>query len=213
MSGKGWTIMGGGGGLYVGLLFAQEAAPTVTGAGIAGWSSFGLAGLILAWLLLKHLPDKDKQIKEMLGDHRDAITEKDGQIKELLSSHKASLEAKDGQIQRMLDAKNEQIKVLTSSGTEQIKMMVQGASDQMKVMHADNRGSLDRIMAHCEAETAKSNEILLHDLRLLTDEIKELGESIRDLKSSDRQSQNVVPRPGWKPRKRPGEQEEPPTGT
>ncbi len=34
--------------------------------GGAGWVGAGLLGLVLGWLLLKHLPDKDKQIKDLL---------------------------------------------------------------------------------------------------------------------------------------------------
>ena len=35
--------------------------------GLAGWSSFGISGLVLAWLLLKHLPEKDRQVDSMLS--------------------------------------------------------------------------------------------------------------------------------------------------
>lgn len=51
-------------------LLAQAVDPS----GVAGWSSFGIAGLVLAWLLLKHLPAKDVQLKELLLS-RDALME------------------------------------------------------------------------------------------------------------------------------------------
>jgi hypothetical protein len=35
-------------------------------AGSAGWAGAGLLGLVLFWLLLKHLPEKDKQITELI---------------------------------------------------------------------------------------------------------------------------------------------------
>lgn len=35
-------------------------------AGGAGWVGAGLLGLVLGWLLLKHLPDKDKQLDGIL---------------------------------------------------------------------------------------------------------------------------------------------------
>jgi len=47
------------------MLFAQD----VFNGGLAGWSSFGIAGLVLGWLLLKHLPDKDRQIRELIDLH------------------------------------------------------------------------------------------------------------------------------------------------
>lgn len=37
--------------------------------GGAGWVGAGLLGLVLAWLLLKHLPDKDKQINNLVERH------------------------------------------------------------------------------------------------------------------------------------------------
>lgn len=43
--------------------------------GASGWTSFGIAGMVLAWLLLVHLPAKDKQIKELIDKHDE--TEKD----------------------------------------------------------------------------------------------------------------------------------------
>lgn len=54
-------------------------------AGGAGWVGAGLLGLVLSWLLLKHLPDKDKQIKEF----QEA---KDQQIAELTGKHERKLE-------------------------------------------------------------------------------------------------------------------------
>lgn len=55
---------------FVALLMAQ--APDSLSGG-AGWVGAGLLGLVLCWLLLKHLPDKDKQLKDFLDL-------KDGQI-------------------------------------------------------------------------------------------------------------------------------------
>lgn len=31
-----------------------------------GWASFGITGMILGWLLLRHLPDKDRQMKDLI---------------------------------------------------------------------------------------------------------------------------------------------------
>lgn len=46
--------------------FAQGPSPITGG---AGWAGAGLLGLVLAWLLLKHLPDKDKQLTELIKIH------------------------------------------------------------------------------------------------------------------------------------------------
>lgn len=54
-------------------------------AGNAGWAGAGLLGLVLAWLLLWHLPSKDKQIKDLI-DGKDAI------IKSLAAEHTVALD-------------------------------------------------------------------------------------------------------------------------
>lgn len=51
------------------LLLSQSAESL---AGGSGWVGAGLLGLILAWLLLVHLPGKDKQLKDLL-DSRDRL--------------------------------------------------------------------------------------------------------------------------------------------
>lgn len=50
------------------VLFAQDALL----AGTSGWIGTGLLGTVLAWLMLKHLPDKDKQLKEIM-DSKDRL--------------------------------------------------------------------------------------------------------------------------------------------
>lgn len=62
------------------LLFAQLPSIDPISGG-AGWLGAGLLGLLLWWLLLKHLPEKDKQA---------AI--KDAQIKQLIDEHVAAME-------------------------------------------------------------------------------------------------------------------------
>ena len=47
-------------------LIAQD--PDVLSGG-AGWAGAGLLGLVLSWLLLVHLPAKDKQLKEIIDQH------------------------------------------------------------------------------------------------------------------------------------------------
>jgi uncharacterized membrane protein YgaE (UPF0421/DUF939 family) len=46
------------------MTFAQTGGPVDGISGGAGWAGAGLLGLVLAWLLLKYLPDKDKQISD-----------------------------------------------------------------------------------------------------------------------------------------------------
>ncbi len=49
------------------LLVAQGADSL---AGTSGWAGAGILGLVLSWLLLKHLPDKDRQVKVLADINR-----------------------------------------------------------------------------------------------------------------------------------------------
>lgn len=55
--------------------------------GGAGWVGAGLLGGVLAWLLLKHLPDKDKQFNRLVKDceteKKDIITNYNQTISEI----------------------------------------------------------------------------------------------------------------------------------
>lgn len=53
-----------------------------------GWAGAGLLGLVLAWLLLKHVPDKDKQIRDLVNDYFSLLGAKD-------KSHAKIIEDKD----------------------------------------------------------------------------------------------------------------------
>ena len=52
---------------HLAVLLAADLADPVTGG--AGWAGAGLLGLVLAWLLFKHLPDKDKQLSGLMDRH------------------------------------------------------------------------------------------------------------------------------------------------
>ncbi len=67
------------------MMFAEIAAESLSGGG--GWAGAGLLGLVLAWLLLKHLPAKDEQMGSLL-------TKKDAQIAALMEKHDQQSAAK-----------------------------------------------------------------------------------------------------------------------
>jgi hypothetical protein len=52
-------------------LLAQTLEPL---SGNAGWVGAGLLGALLAWLLLKHLPDKDRQTRELTAGFTEQVT-------------------------------------------------------------------------------------------------------------------------------------------
>lgn len=138
---------------YYGGATIAQSTPGDPLSGGAGWVGAGLLGLVLAWLMLKHLPDKDKQLKE--------LTEaKDKQIQDLIV-------AKDGQITSMLATKNEQLKQLLGASGEQSARM-----------HEENQKSMDRVIAHCKDEMSVTNQILQHDLRELGETIDRLTQAV-----------------------------------
>lgn len=53
------------GSIILGMVAIVGQTLEVPGGG-AGWASFGIAGLVLAWLLLVHLPAKDRQLREFI---------------------------------------------------------------------------------------------------------------------------------------------------
>ena len=55
------------------LLVGQIAQTTDPLSGGAGWVGAGLLGLVLAWLLLKHLPAKDAQFTALIDAHNHRI--------------------------------------------------------------------------------------------------------------------------------------------
>ena len=64
------------------LLLAQSS--TVIG-GEAGWAGVGILGLVLSWLLLRHLPAKDAQINAF-------IEKKDQHVLELTAKFEQNLD-------------------------------------------------------------------------------------------------------------------------
>ena len=76
------------------LLAQTPAIDPITGG--AGWVGAGLLGLVLGWLLLVHLPGKDKQLK-------DFIEAKDATIKDLLLAFDTKVKEARCEYQQTLD--------------------------------------------------------------------------------------------------------------
>lgn len=78
--------------LSLSLVFGQNVDAILGG---AGWASFGIAGLILAWLFLKHLPDKDSLIERLIEKSDTKVVHIAGAFDvEQAASRKASLDSK-----------------------------------------------------------------------------------------------------------------------
>lgn len=70
------------------VLFANAAVDPISGG--AGWVGAGLLGLVLAWFLLKHIPDErtrhDAREREKDEQMAKLIETKDNQIRELINA-------------------------------------------------------------------------------------------------------------------------------
>lgn len=161
-------------------LFLAQVVDPVSGG--AGWVGAGLLGAVLAWLLLKHLPDKDKQIQTM-------VEGKDLQIKTLM-------EVKDKQITDMLAVKNEQLKVQLSSHDLQLKTLLSTQEGLINRLHQENKDQLEKIIKHCKDEQSLTGELLQKDLNNLGEAIDDLGETMKALLDK----MDGHPRPGKRPR-------------
>ena len=122
-------------------LLAQETATSVT-----GWGAFGLAGLILSWLFLKHLPDKDVQIKGLLADQ--------ARERELDRASRHNLAA--------------QFQVIVSES----RLAENGQRDKDAARHEermhqqsqDFKDAMATVLKHCEAENKKLTEVFRREL-------------------------------------------------
>lgn len=87
-------------------LLAQVANSALSGE--AGWAGAGLLGLLLAWLLLKHLPAKDQQII-------DFIKTKDQHVLEITTKFEQNLD-------KIVDHCKEEFKIVLDLFRKDAKM-------------------------------------------------------------------------------------------
>lgn len=106
-------------------VLAQVPDPLTGGLASGGWASAGLLGMVLGWLLIIHLPAKDKQIKELV-ESKDVlvqgITEKHGSVvKDAFGKMQAIGEGKDKQIQGILEQQWTTVQTMTKDHKEVIR--------------------------------------------------------------------------------------------
>ena len=94
------------------LVFGQSPDPVLGGFGAAGWAGAILNGSVLAWLLLVHLPAKDKQIMTLIKDC-DAHNEK--QRLEHLAEQKEARLKFDSTLRFIAEKHTEQIRAVTGA--------------------------------------------------------------------------------------------------
>ncbi len=161
----------------VSMLAQTETMPGVPG---SGWVGAGLLGAVLAWLMFKHLPDKDRQLKELVTLFQSQIIAKDNQLTLQLGEKDKQLEVKDTSLRAQLEKKDEQIDRVLDRRTEESKEMLKAFDMQVRQMHAENQTKLDKVIQHCKEETTKSNDAFMHDLNRLGEAIEDLASLLRD---------------------------------
>jgi hypothetical protein len=163
--------------LLLGLVLPDAISDPLAGG--AGWVGAGLLGLVLGWLLLVHLPAKDKQLKDLLEA-------KDKQIRDLV-------EAKDRMAERMEAAKDtaiaEQRKDSLAAMRAQTETFVAANAQQRD----DYQAALVQTMKRCEGEISDMSRAgqdvaksLNDGIRLGCEILRTLNESIREAASTCR---------------------------
>lgn len=98
------------------LFFVAQSDPlsgSWNGASASGWVGAGLLGLVLSWLLLKHLPDKDAQIERIIARHESELTEAlDNQRQEFTAALERILRHSEAQTVSLSAAINKDLELI-----------------------------------------------------------------------------------------------------
>lgn len=95
----------------------------------SGWSAFGLVGMLLYWLCFYHLPNKDKQLKDVIDENN---VRADRQV---------------------TDHNNR-----SDKRVEEFSALVKLAMISEEKQRTDFKQSLDKVITHCQGENQKSRE-------------------------------------------------------
>lgn len=115
------------------LIFADVVTDPISGG--AGWVGAGLLGAVLGWLLLKHLPEKDRQQKELIDDHA-------SHTKELTERHAASILGINEHHERVMASAREDFAKFLNRVIEHCQAEMAGVT---KLMEKDLQSMMSRI--------------------------------------------------------------------
>lgn len=114
--------------------------------GGAGWVGAGLLGAVLAWLLLKHLPEKDRQIERIIDKH-------DATEAVLTATFKAEMSAERSSCEKHFASLAEAM----SKGSESTLAAFKTLADQIQSHAERNQQWSDLLRAkHLEVQSALS---------------------------------------------------------
>lgn len=134
------------------IICIAQAEPIIGGP--AGWAGAGLLGLVLAWLTMKYIPDKDKQLKEKDELHDKAISN--------------IIEKKSALIRDMVVSSQKAIDTITSTFKETSQANLDHCKEEMQIV-ANNfkettqkyREDLHKIMEESRMDKEKILMIIL----------------------------------------------------
>ncbi|RJQ26393.1 hypothetical protein C4577_03515 [Candidatus Parcubacteria bacterium] len=144
--------------LYSLVIIAQTQVDPISGG--AGWVGAGLLGLVLGWLLLKHLPDKDKYIKEIIKEHGETVnkvTEKhEITVKGVAEKHEQSLKLVAEKHELAIKQAAEKHSAAVEAAAQRTELAVNKVAEKhaeiVTAMATTFTASLENVVNHCKDE-------------------------------------------------------------
>jgi hypothetical protein len=143
------------------MLFGVETTDTVSQVSsiVGAATSTG----VLGWLLFRGLPDKDKQIKDLV-------------------------DSKDKAVKDVLERKDELVKRIQDEHAENVKTILEANALVAREARSDYKEALKMIIDHCQRENAAGQGMFLKaldEVRLAVCDLREAVEAIRTKDNSD----------------------------
>lgn len=108
--------------------------------GWSGWAGAGLLGLVLCWLLLKHLPDKDKQIEERDKTHQSNLLSQSQRHDMALL---AQSDRHEKAIKEAREAYEKDLQLIVDHCKAEMAMMTESVGRQMGELMVELRFAID----------------------------------------------------------------------
>ena len=163
---KGDKSLEGGPILLGGGMLAAEVGEAITGA--SGWVGTGLLGSVLMWLFFRHLPDKDRQLK----DFNDAS---DRRLKE-------AIDAKDNQIREIVAAYDTRIRDIISAHDAAWDRLNERTEKMIVEQRTDFRAALSTVVDHCKWEAATQRDMMKQEIAEFAEALKDVRFTMEDLR-------------------------------
>lgn len=106
-------------------LLAQTAVDPISGG--AGWVGAGLLGAVLAWLLLKYLPEQDRQRRDLIDNYAQRFDARD-------MRHQIVLDKISDEYRRSLDKVVEHCKEEGRTAARDISMIVEAQQEMSEIL-------------------------------------------------------------------------------